>query len=69
MNDENKINNEEKEELKNIKKTLIVKKINITKKENKEILNIINKSFNDVNSFLSNNVNGKKIIIGKKKFN
>ncbi len=67
MNDENKINNEEKEELKNIKKTLIVKKINITKKENKEILNIINKSFNDVNSFLSNNVNGKKIIIGKKK--
>ena len=66
MNDENKINNEEKEELKNIKKTLIVKKINITKKENKEILNIINKSFNDVNSFLSNNVNGKKIIIGKK---
>ena len=69
MNDGNKINNEEKEEIKNIKKTLIVKKINITKKENKEILNIINKSFNDVNSFLSNNVNGKKIIIGKKKFN
>jgi len=31
MNDGNKINNEEKEEIKNIKKSLIIKKININK--------------------------------------
>ena len=66
MNDENKINNEEKEKLKNRKKTLLVKKINFNKNENKQILRIINKSFNDVNSYLSSNVDGKNIIIGKK---
>ena len=66
MNDENKINNEEKEKLKNRKKTLLIKKINVNKNENKQILRIINKSFNDVNSYLSNNVDGKNIIIGKK---
>ena len=31
MNDGNKINNEEKEKIKNIKKSLIIKKININK--------------------------------------
>ena len=31
MNDGNKINNEEKEEIKNINKSLIIKKININK--------------------------------------
>ena len=66
MNDENKINNEEKEKLKNRKKTLLIKKINVNKNENKQILRIINKSFNDVNSYLSSNVDGKNIIIGKK---
>ena len=66
MNDENKINNEEKEKLKNRKKTLLIKKINVNKNENKQILRIINKSFNDVNSYLSSNVDGNNIIIGKK---
>ena len=41
MNDGNKINNEEKEEIKNINESLILKKININK--NKKINSLFNK--------------------------
>ena len=66
MDNENKIKEEKDNTKKNLIKTLLLKKINVYKKDNKNILDSINKSLNDSNAFFSYSVDGKKIIIGKK---
>ena len=66
MDNENKIKEEKDNSKKNLIKTLLLKKINVYKKDNKNILDSINKSLNDSNAFFSYSVDGKKIIIGKK---
>ena len=66
MDNDNKKKEEKDNTKKNLIKTLLLKKINVYKKENKNILDSINKSLNDSNSFFSYIVDGKKIIIGKK---
>ncbi len=66
MDNDNKKKEEKDNTKKNLIKTLLLKKINVYKKENKNILDSIIKSLNDSNSFFSYIVDGKKIIIGKK---
>ena len=66
MDNENKKKEEKDNTKKNLIKTLLLKKINVYKKDNKDILDSINKSLNDSNSFFSYSVDGKRIIIGKK---
>lgn len=68
MDDGNKIREDKKDFTlkKKAIKTLLLKRINIYSKENQNILDLINKSFKEPQSFFSSSIDGKRIIIGKK---